>query len=150
MDWGPNTESDTKAFVKHAITYETSRPRTHYELAITLKETGELIGGCGIEKRVARKEGVIGYCLNKAYWDRGYGTEATRALIEFGFARLALHRIFALCDPSNIGSNRVLEKAGMTLEGHLREDFPVKGKWHDTMIYAILECEWSSEKRVRP
>lgn len=150
MDWGPNKESDTKAFIRRAVAFHLSKPRKHYELAIILKETGKLIGGCGIEKRSARKEGVIGYCLNRAYWGRGYGTEATRALIAFGFTRLALHRIFALCDPANVGSNRVLEKAGMTLEGHLREDFPVRGRWRDTMLYAILEREWNSQKRVRP
>ncbi len=144
MDWGPNKETETRAFVKRAITYQSSKPRTHFELAITLKTTGELIGGCGIEKRPARKDGVIGYVLNKAHWRQGYATEATEALIEFGFTRLALHRIFALCDPQNVGSNRVLEKAGMTLEGHLREDFPVRGKWRDTMIYAVLEREWKS------
>jgi RimJ/RimL family protein N-acetyltransferase len=149
MDWGPNTESDSKAFVKRVITYQSSKPRTNYELAITIKATGELVGGCGINlTRPVRKEGVIGYCLNKAHWGKGYGTEAARALLGFGFARLALHRIFALCDPQNIGSNRVLEKAGMTLEGRLREDSPVRGKWHDTMIYAILKREWTSRKRV--
>lgn len=146
MDWGPNKETDTKAFVKRAIAYRSSRPRLHYELAITLKTTGELIGGCGIEKRPARRDGVIGYCLNKGYWGRGYATEATRALVKFGFTRLALHRIFALCDPQNVGSNQVLEKAGMTLEGHLREDYLVRGRWRDTMIYAILEREWKSHK----
>ena len=71
---------------------------------------------------------VIGYCLNKAYWSMGYGTDAAAALLEFGFTRLALHRIYAMCDPSNIGSNRVLEKAGMRLERRLREDYPVRGK----------------------
>ena len=144
MDWGPNKESDTRAFVKRAVSYRSSRPRLHYELAITIRGTGGLVGGCGIEKRPARKDGVIGYCLNRDYWGRGYATEATQALIEFGFTKLALHRIFALCDPLNIASNRVLQKAGMTLEGHLREDFPAKGKWRDTMIYATLEREWNS------
>jgi [ribosomal protein S5]-alanine N-acetyltransferase len=149
MDWGPNTEPDTKGFVKKAIAWRASKPRTHYELAITLRKSGELIGGCGIEKRPPRKDGIIGYILNKPHWNKGYATEAVRALVEFGFTRLALHRIAALCDPLNIGSNRVLEKAGMTLEGHLREDFPVRGRWRDTMIYAILEREWKSPKSSR-
>jgi RimJ/RimL family protein N-acetyltransferase len=132
------------------MTYQSSKPRTHYELAVTLRKTGELIGGCGIEKRAAHKEGIIGYVLNKAYWGQGYGTEVARAMVAFGFTRLALHRITAICDPSNVGSNRVLKKAGMTLEGHLREDFPIRGKWHDSMVYGILEREWDPHKRVRP
>ncbi|MDE1854062.1 MAG: GNAT family N-acetyltransferase [Thaumarchaeota archaeon] len=145
MHWGPNTEPDTQAFVRRAIADQSSKPRTRYEFAITVKASGELIGGCGIEAtRPERKEGVIFYSLNKAHWGKGYGTESARALVDFGFARLALHRIFALCDPSNIGSNHVLNKAGMTLEGRQREDFLMRGKWRDTMVYAILEREWSS------
>jgi RimJ/RimL family protein N-acetyltransferase len=144
MDWGPNTESDTKEFVKRAIQFQSSKPRIQYELAIALRATGKLIGGCGLEERPTRKEGVIGYCLNRSYWGKGYGTEATRGLLDFGFNRLALHRMIAMCDPANIASTRVLEKARMTLEGHLREDFPVRGRWRDTLIYGILEREWSA------
>ena len=150
MDWGPNTESDTKAFVRRAIDAQKSKPRTHYDLAVTLRTTGKLIGACAVFVNPARKEGDIGYCLNKSYWSSGYGTEAARAMISFGFTRLALHRITGRCDPTNIGSNRVLEKAEMSLEGHLREDFPIRGKWYDTMIYAILECEWNRRLRVNP
>jgi len=149
VDWGPNTESDTRTFIRHAIAYQSSKPRTRYELAITIRESGDLIGGCGIEiTHPERREGVIGYCFNKAHWGKGYGTEAAQALIAFEFSRLNMHRIFALCDPSNIASNRILEKAGMTLEGHLRENFPVRGKWRDTIIYGILAHERASPERA--
>jgi RimJ/RimL family protein N-acetyltransferase len=146
MDWGPNNESQTRAFVRLAVGYRSERPRRHYELAVTLKVTGELIGGCGMEKRPIWKDAVLGYCFNKTYWGKGYATEAVRALLEFGFKSLALHRIFANCDPSNVASNRVLMKSGMKLEGHLRKNFRVKGGWRDTMIYGILEREQSSAR----
>ena len=105
-----------------------------------------MIGGCGMEKRPIWKDAVLGYCFNKTYWGKGYATEAVRALLEFGFKSLALHRIFANCDPSNVASNRVLMKSGMKLEGHLRKNFRVKGGWRDTMIYGILEREQSSAR----
>jgi len=151
MPWGPNTESDTKNFIRKAMGYRLSRPRTQYEFAITLKGTGELIGGRGIGRRRQHpKIGIIGYCLNKAYWNKGYGTEAAKALIEFGFTRLALHKISALCDPENIGSNQVLKKSGMKLEGRLKENFALKGRWADEMLYSILEHEWNPQMRVYP
>jgi RimJ/RimL family protein N-acetyltransferase len=151
MPWGPNTESDTKKFIRKAIKYQFSKPRTQFELAITLRQTGELIGGCGIEKRLQQpKIGIIGYCLNKAYWNKGYATESTQALLEFGFARLKLHKISALCDPENIGSNRVLKKSGMKLEGHLKENFAVRGRWRDEMLYSVLEREWNPRLRIYP
>jgi RimJ/RimL family protein N-acetyltransferase len=148
---GPNSESDARRFVRHALKYRLSRPRTQYELAITLRETGEMIGHCDIEKRLQQpKIGIIGFILNKVHWNKGYGTEAVRALIEFGFTRLALHKISALCDPENIGSIRVLEKSGMKLEGHLKENFALRGRWTDEMLYSILEREWNPRLRVRP
>lgn len=151
MPWGPNKESDTKKFILRAIKYQRSNPRTQFEFAITLRETGELMGGCGIGKRREQpKIGFIGYVLNKAYWNKGYGTEATRALIKFGFTRLAMHKISALCHPENIGSNRVLAKSGMKLEGHLKENFPVRGEWTDEMLYSILEREWNPRLRILP
>lgn len=143
MDWGPNTESDTKAFVKRAIGAQRSRPRTHYDLAVTLRTTGKLVGACAILVNPARKEGDVGYCLNRSYWGRGYGTEAARGMLSLGFTRLALHRITGRCDPRNIASNKVLTKAGMSLEGRMREDFLVRGRWTDTMVYGILEREWN-------
>jgi RimJ/RimL family protein N-acetyltransferase len=151
MPWGPNTESDTKAFIKRTVKYRTSKPRTQYEFAVTLRGTGELIGGIGIGKRPQQPEiGIIGYCLSKAYWDKGYCTEAVRALLELGFTRLALHKISALCDPENIASIRVLEKAGMKLEGRLRENVAMRGKWVDETLYSILEREWNPNRRTSP
>jgi len=151
MPWGPNSESDTKNFIKKAIKYRLTRPRAQYEFAITLAETGELIGGCGIGKRSEQpKIGLIGYVLNKAFWNRGYGTEASKALIEFGFTQLALHKVSAFCDSNNIGSNRVLQKSGMKLEGRLRENFVRRGKWTDEMLYSMLEREWNPRLRELP
>jgi RimJ/RimL family protein N-acetyltransferase len=151
MPWGPNTESDTKKFIRRAIKYQQTKPRTQYEFAVTLRETGELIGGCGIgRKREQPKIGIIGYVLNKAHWNKGYGTETARALIEYGFARLALHKVSAFCDSDNIGSNRVLQKSGMKLEGRLRENFVRRGKWTDEMLYSILEREWNPRLQTSP
>jgi RimJ/RimL family protein N-acetyltransferase len=49
--------------------------------------------------------------------------------------------VFATCDPENIASARVLEKTGMKLEGHIREHKFVKGKWRDSLLYAIISQE---------
>ena len=87
-------------------------------------------------------EGWIGYSLNRKFWGQGYATEAAEALVKFGFGQLNLHRIFATCDPFNVASARVLEKAGMQREGHFRQHKWVKGKWRDSLLYAILDCEW--------
>jgi len=143
MPWGPNTKEDTAGFLRRAIAKQIQEPRTQYELAVTLKDTGHLIGGCGVRAvNMERGEGNIGYCLNQDHWGQGYATEAARRLLRHGFQELKFHRIFATCDPENIGSKRVLEKIGMRQEGHLRENERMRGKWRDTLVYAILDREW--------
>jgi RimJ/RimL family protein N-acetyltransferase len=118
-------------------------PRIAYHLAIVLRATDRLIGGCRIEIRnAASVSGDIGYVLASDAWGRGYATEATRALLDFGFQGLALHRIWATCDVENRASARVLEKIGMEQEGHLRQNVRRKGEWRDSYLYAILEPEW--------
>jgi ribosomal-protein-alanine N-acetyltransferase len=143
MDWGPNTEEDTKKFIHRAIASQKEQPRKTYTLAIILKPESKLIGGCGIYvSNPENREGWIGYCLNRNFWGKGYATETARTLLKFGFEQLNLHRIFATCDPANIASARVLEKIGMKCEGHIREHKWAKGKWHDSLLYGILDYEW--------
>ena len=143
MEWGPNTEEETRNFIKRAISHQNEKPRRNFTLAIVLKSEGKLIGGCGIVvSDPENRQGYIGYCLNRNFWGRGYATEVAEALVKFGFERLNLHRIFATCDPKNLASARVLEKVGMKLEGHLREHKLAKGKWKDSLLYAILDYEW--------
>jgi ribosomal-protein-alanine N-acetyltransferase len=139
MDWGPNTEDETKKFVQRAIEAQREQPRKNYQLAIVLKDDGRLIGGCGIHvSDPNNREGWIGYCLSRHFWRHGYATETAKALLRFGFDQLSLHRIFALCEPENLASAHVLKKAGMQQEGHFRECKFRKGKWHDELLYAII------------
>jgi RimJ/RimL family protein N-acetyltransferase len=102
MDWGPNTEEETRNFIRRAISQQNEKPRRNFTLAIVLKSENRLIGGCGIIiSDPANQQGYIGYCLNRSFWSRGYATEDAKALVRFGFEKLNLHRIFATCDPKS-------------------------------------------------
>ena len=72
-----------------------------------------LIGQCFLLTRDEKRQGEIGFVLNRHYWGCGYMTEAARAVLQYGFQRLNLHRIYATCRPANVASTRVLEKLGM-------------------------------------
>lgn len=142
MDWGPNDKKETEMFIRRSIAARQERPRLKYNLAITLKVDRTLIGGCGINvSNVDDREGWIGYCLNRRFWNRGYATETAKALVGFGYGELNLHRIFATCDPENLASAHVLEKTGMLREGRLREHKWAKGRWRDSYLYAIVRSE---------
>ena len=147
MSWGPNTEEETRKFIQKSMGYQKEIPRVNYSLAVVIRDRNRLIGGCGIyEPNIQNREGWIGYCLNRQFWGQGYATEAARSLLEFGFTRLNLHRIFAICDTENTASAHVMEKIGMQYEGHLRENVQCKGAWRDSFLYAVLDREWKTPK----
>ena len=78
-----------------------------------LKETGLIIGFCGLKYLPELDEVDLGYRFFPEYWGRGLATEACIASLEFGFRTLGLDRIIALVLPENAASIRVLEKVGM-------------------------------------
>lgn len=140
LPFGPSSVEDTKTFLRTVMAQQKASPRTAYELAVTERSRGRLIGSCGLRVRdPVHRSGDIGYVVGKDRWGRGYGTEIAQTLIRFGFDELKLHRIWATCDPDNAASARVLEKAGMQREGRLRHDKQLRGSWRDSYLYAIVE-----------
>jgi [ribosomal protein S5]-alanine N-acetyltransferase len=143
MDWGPNTERQTREFIDVAISFAKEKPRRNFEFAMTLKENGELIGGCGLRVvHSLNQTAEIGYVLNREFWKRGFALEAANAVINYGFEDLKLHRLCARCDARNLASARVMERGGMRREGHFLRDTLIKNDWRDTFFYAILRDEW--------
>jgi [ribosomal protein S5]-alanine N-acetyltransferase len=113
------------------------------EWGIVYKGDHRFIGTCGIvswDPDHARAE--LGYVLSRDYWGRGLMAEAVRAVISFCFQRMNLHRIEARCTAENAASARVMEKAGMTHEGTLRQREVIKGAYRDMELYAILKGEF--------
>jgi RimJ/RimL family protein N-acetyltransferase len=142
MDWGPNTEADTRAFLERSLAPSTAEQRTNFELAVIDTHSNTLLGGAGLHVDASGIQAMIGYCFARAAWGRGIATEASAALVQFGFHDLGLHRIWAGCDSENHRSRRVLEKLGMRQEGHLRENVFVRSAFRDTLLFAVLQQEW--------
>ncbi len=113
---------------------------------LELRDGGEVIGNCGIRRRPSgQHEAELGYELAPWHWRRGYATEAARAMLRFGFRDLKLHRVFSQCIADNTASAHVLERIGMQPEGRLRENEWFKGRYWDTLLYAILDREWEAQ-----
>ncbi|WP_408011336.1 GNAT family N-acetyltransferase [Pseudalkalibacillus sp. A8] len=105
--WGPNTENESKAFVEQIVVDSKQNSRSRYVFAIIENENGKLIGAGEIKIRdFKNKNGEIAYIVNPDYWGMSFATEVAKILIEFGFKELNLHRIYATCDPRNIGSSK--------------------------------------------
>lgn len=149
-EWIGRTPEAVQEFVGMFLAQQKERPRTKFQLAVTLKPDRQLIGSCGIRLAFANAhEGDIGYELSPRHWGRGYATEAARAIVRFGFTELKLHRICSWCIADNVASARVLARLGMRLEGRLRDKEYFKGRWWDTLLYAILEDEWREQQQDR-
>ncbi|MDE3102247.1 MAG: GNAT family N-acetyltransferase [Chloroflexota bacterium] len=142
LQFGPNEVSDTQVHLDQVMRDARAVPRRSYELVMTGRRTAELIGAVrlGMDREVDQSAN-LGYIVRRDLWGRGFATEAASAMVDYGFARLGLHRIWAICDVRNVGSRRVLEKLGMTREAHLREHLWVKGRWRDSYLYSILKQE---------
>ena len=144
--WTQRTEQDARQFVRWFIAWQEEQPRKKFQFAAILPGEERLIGNCGIRMRSTNaREADIGYEFDSRYWGQGYATEVARAMLAFGFGQLGLHRIWAHCFAENVASARVLEKIGMQLEGRLRENEWMKGRWWDTLVYATLDYEWETQ-----
>jgi len=82
--------------------------------AVEFKETGKVIGFCGIKYLPEIDLPEVGYRYLTEYWGKGIGTEAARACVEFARQDLQIRKLVALIMPENIASIRVAEKLGMT------------------------------------
>jgi RimJ/RimL family protein N-acetyltransferase len=110
-----------------------------YTFCILERPSGKFVGliALNLGKDIYRNAEVW-YKLHPSFWNRGYGTEALRAVLDFGFHTLGLHRIEAGCAVENGASIRLLEKVGMQREGQKRKVLPLKTGWMDNYMYAIL------------
>lgn len=88
----------------------------------------------------------IGYMLVKKERGNGYGSEAVQMMVDYLFLHKTIVRVQAETHPDNKASQRVLEKAGFTLEGHIRKSFFSRGVYRDTAMYSILREEWKTPK----
>lgn len=104
------------------------------------KESGEFLGEMGMTLAPDRfKKAEIYYNLHPAHWGKGYARETVKAIINYCFATLKLHRIAAGVAVANEKSIRLLEDVGMQREGRCRKILPLQTGWMDNFEYAILE-----------
>ena len=126
----------------HALLHEEDRALT---LAVE-ERGGRLVGAIGLRLHGQDGNAELGYWIAVEEWGRGYGTEAARAVVDFGFGVLGLHRIWATHFARNPASGRVMEKIGMSQEGTLRGHVRKWGRYEDLVVRAMLRSEWESRR----
>lgn len=131
----------TQEYLQRAIEAQQRHERLGW--AIILKGSQQLIGRIHLgDWSVRDHRAEANYMLARAYWGQGYMSEALNALLAFAFQQTDLNRIEAYCWSKNVGSARVLEKAGMQLEGMARQRLFCKGHYRSIKTYAILKEDY--------
>ena len=89
---------------------------------------------------------TLGIALGREYIGRGYGTDAVRVIVNYGFREMGLHRIQLTVVPFNPAGIRAYEKAGFVEEGRHRESLLHDGRWYDEVLMSILDHEWAARQ----
>lgn len=131
-------KSVTTWIAGHGAQYHLQQSLT---LAIEEKVLG-LMGAISLYFNAEYNNAELGYWLGKAYWHKGYASEAVEELLRFGFLELKLHRIYANYLEHNIASGKVLERHGMQLEGVLREQVRTNDSYVNLAYRGILREEY--------
>lgn len=115
--------------------------------AIILKFKKELIGAIGLNIDKSNNKAELGYWIGKNYWNKGFCTEAAKAVLDYGFEQLNLNKIKASHFAGNPASGKVMCKIGMKKEGYRKEHVIKLDKYVDLVSYAILKREWRENEK---
>lgn len=122
-------------------------------MAIDIKENDgwRLIGNCGLFhiewiNSIAEFGIMIG---DKSVWDKGYGTETVKLILQHGFETLNLNSIFLRVHSTNLRAIKAYEKAGFVLDGTMRQAVYKHGNYVDVHFMSVLRSEWNARREKR-
>lgn len=144
VTWPPHSSVEVTRMVMRDWTEGYANP-DRYNWAMILKDgDNKPIGNISVIHIHENVDGCeVGYCMGKPWWNGGIMTEALNAVVDYLFAHVGFNRISARHDSHNTGSGRVMQKAGMTYEGTLRQAVRNNQGIVDICCYSILREEWN-------
>lgn len=141
----PYSRADAEAWIAtHQAAFEAG---TQVVFAVALRATTAVVGSVGLAIERAHDRAELGYWIGREHWNRGYATEAARAVIAYAFETCALERVFASHFMRNPASRRVLEKAGMRHEGTARHYVKKWGVYEDGGLYALVRADFEEARQ---
>ena len=141
----PNVDTTIDLYTKWIQEYDNEKT---FRWIVELKDTGDLIGTIDVSKRFVNHGSCeIGYCYSDKYWNKGYATEALKAVIKYLFEECDAELINADFLENNPASGRVMQKSGLKYEGRLRSRIIDKNNIrNDLLCYSITKEEYFKEK----
>ena len=133
----PYTRGDAVEFISRAVLDGWS---TRPTFAIVFES--HVVGGINLRVDERHRTAELGYALARPQWGKGLTPEAARAVVDWGFERYALCKVYAVADLRNRQSWHVMEKLGMSREGVPRSNMQSRDERVDEVCYGILREEW--------
>ncbi|KAG1822558.1 acyl-CoA N-acyltransferase [Suillus subaureus] len=130
---------------KFKETLRTQMERATFGAIIALKETGEFMGQGLVDVQPKNRDGTFGICLLPKFWNNGYGTEATKFMIDHSFKWFGLNRLSLGVFANNARAIAVYEKLGFVIEGRKRQAVWMDNRWEDSLTMGILRDEWEKQ-----
>lgn len=142
--WSPHPSREYSAgYIRAVFCYDDLKT---YQWGI--EREGELIGSVSVVNvDDGDEKAVLGYCLRRSEWSKGYMTEAVSAVLRYMFETVGLNRMEASHSVNNPASGRVLEKCGFTLEGFCKDYYRCNAGWQDSRIYGLTRRDWRRKQR---
>lgn len=113
-----------------------------HTFGIFLQGSDEMIGAIGIKINLEHNRGALGYWLAVPHWNKGYMTEAAKAMLDFGFHHLKINKILATHLVENPASGQVMIKNGMIKEGVLKDHFKKGDTYLSVVQYRLTKAEY--------
>ncbi len=146
LSWYPHMhQDDTLRYIAMATHVSEDGP---YEWALEHKKDGIVIGNAGFHSLNEKNRTIkFSFLISKDYWNKGFMTEASHAMIKYVFA-CGINRIEAECLTANNASQILLGKLGFLREGIFRQKYFFKQRFHDTMLFALVKSDFAKIKEV--
>lgn len=140
--WIPQNHQEVCDFIEHKISKEFNLIGSWYQMAIVLRESGQLIGDIGLHF-LENEELEIGITIAQEHQGKGFATEALKSIIENLFTHWNKQKIKASVDPRNKASIAMLLKLGFSKEAFHAKAFQIRGEWVDDLILFLNKKNWT-------
>lgn len=139
-------ENKEKQFKRKLVAKDLQQDKV---LSLACELNGKVIGDIAVWYTEMKETVEIGFVFHPDYGGQGYASESVRAVLEYLFKEVRVHRVQANMDARNLASAKLCERLGMRREAHFRQDFWSKGEWTDSFIYGMLVEDFATTNALK-